>query len=139
MSNLGSYLGFMGALLFLLGLLNGFAIPLLKSPRIGLSAHLTAIESGIALMTLALLMRHLAISPGWAVAIAYTASISLYLLWIGLLSGGAFGTGRIFPIAGGGMPAAPWQEHLTRALISTGSLGSAAAFIALLVLWRWTI
>ena len=43
METLSSTLCFMGAMLFMLGLLTGFAIPMFRSPRIGLSAHLAAI------------------------------------------------------------------------------------------------
>ena len=63
METLSSTLCFMGALLFMLGLLTGFGIPRFRSPRIGLSAHLAAIESGLGLIAFGLLLPHLAISP----------------------------------------------------------------------------
>ena len=62
METLSSTLCFMGALLFMLGLLTGAGIPSFRSPRIGLSAHLAAIESGLALIAFGLLIPHLAIS-----------------------------------------------------------------------------
>ena len=66
METLYSTLCFMGALLFMLGLLTGAGIPNFRSPRIGLSAHLAAIESGLGLIAFGLLLPHLAISAGWA-------------------------------------------------------------------------
>ena len=45
MLTVSSTLCFMGTLLFLLGVLTGFGILSFRSPRIGLSAHLAAIES----------------------------------------------------------------------------------------------
>ena len=94
MEAISSTLSFMGALLFLLGLLTGFGIPKFRSPRIGLSAHLDAIESGLGLIAFGLLLLHLRISVGWASLIGHTMWISLYLLWLGLVVGAVFGTGK---------------------------------------------
>ena len=138
MEGVSSILSFMGALLFLLGLVTGFGIPMFRSPRIGVSAHLDAIESGLGLIAFGLLIPHLTISPGWASAIAYTMWISFYVLWLGLLFGAVWGTGRTIAIAGAGISAEPWQENAARTLISLGSIGSVIAIAALLVQWRWS-
>jgi len=138
MEGVSSILSFMGALLFLLGLLTGFGIPMFRSPRIGVSAHLDAIESGLGLIAFGLLIPHLTISTGWASAIAYTMWISFYVLWLGLLFGAAWGTGRTISLAGAGISAEPWQENAVRSLISLGSIGSVVAIVALLVQWRWS-
>ncbi len=137
METLSSILCFMGALLFTLGLLAGFGIPLFRSSRIGLSAHLAAIESGLALIAFGLLLPHLAISSGWAGAIGHSLWISLYVQWVGLLFAAAYGTGKTLPIAGAGLAAKVWQENTARILISIGALGSAAAVLTLLSQWRW--
>src|SRR5690242_19132114 len=134
-----STLCFMGALLFMLGLLTGFGIPAFRSPRIGLSAHLAAIESGLALIAFGLLLPHLTFSAGWAGAIAHALWMSLYLLWIGLLFAALYGTGKALPIAGAGLAAMPWQENTARILIAIGSLASAGAVAALLSQWRWNV
>ena len=138
MEGVSSTLSFMGALLFLLGLLTGFGIPMFRSPRIGVSAHLDAIESGLALIAFGLLIPHLTISLGRASLIAYTLWISLYVLWLGLLVGAAYGTGKTIPLAGAGVSAEPWQENAALALISLGSVGAVLAIAALLVQWRWS-
>lgn len=132
-----STLCFMGALLFMLGLLTGAGIPRFRSPRIGLSAHLAAIESGLALIAFGLLLPHLAISISWAGAIGHSLWISLYLLWVGLLFAAVYGTGKVLPIAGAGMAAKVWQEKTAGILIAIGSLGSAGAVLALLLQWSW--
>ena len=132
-----STLCFMGTLLFLLGVLTGFGIPSFRSPRIGLSAHLAAIESGLGLIAFGLLLPHLAIATRWTVTIGFSLWISLYVLWIGLLFAAAYGTGRALPIAGAGMAAKLWQENTARILIAIGSLGSVGAIMALLAQWRW--
>jgi hydroxylaminobenzene mutase len=138
METVSSTLCFMGALLFALGMLIGAAIPKFRSPRIGLSAHLAAIESGLGLIAFGLLMPHLAISTGWAGAIGYTLWVSLYVMCAGLLFAALFGTGKVFPIAGGGQPAKPWQENTATTLIAIGSLGSLVAIVVLLSQWHWT-
>jgi len=138
METLSSTLCFMGALLFTLGLLTGFGIPRFRSPRIGLSAHLAAIESGLGLIAFGLLLPHLAISAGWAGVISYSLWVSLYVMCIGLLFAAMYGTGKVLPIAGAGLPAKLWQENTARILIAIGSVGSAGAIVALLSQWRWT-
>jgi hydroxylaminobenzene mutase len=137
MEAISSTLSFMGALLFLLGLLTGFGIPAFRSPRIGVSAHLDAIESGLGLIAFGLLFLHLRISIGWASLIAHTLWISLYVLWLGLVVGAAYGTGKSLPIAGAGLAAKRWQENTARTLMSVGSIGSVVAIGALLAQWRW--
>jgi len=134
---LQAQLCFAGVLLFLLGLLGGFAIPVVKSPRIALSAHLAAIEGGLALIAVGLVGARLALSETWAAGIAYTLAISLTVLWAGLLAGAVWGTGRTLPIAGAGLVAKPHQERIAQLLIVGGSIGSAAATAALLWTWNW--
>jgi len=135
--SLQAVLGYAGVLLFLLGLLTGVAIPVTRAPRIALSAHVAAIESGLALVVFALLGARLELSPGWAAAIAHGLWISLYVLWVGLVLGAIFGTGKTLPIAGAGLAAKPWQETTAFALIGVGSLGSLAAVASLLLTWSW--
>ena len=137
MTNIPSTMCFMGTLLFLLGMLEGFGIPSFRSPRIGVSAHLAAIESGLGLVAFGLLLPHLAIPAGWIEVISYLLWVSLYLMCVGLVLAGIYGTGKVLPIAGAGLPAKLWQENTARVLISMGSLGSAAAIILLLAQWRW--
>jgi hydroxylaminobenzene mutase len=134
---LRDWLCFSGTLLFLLGLLTGVAVPAVRAPRIALSAHVAAIESGLALVAFGLLGAHLDLGPTSAAAIGHGLWISLYVLWVGLVAGAVFGTGKTLPIAGAGLAAKPWQERTAFALIGSGSLGSAAAVAALLLQWSW--
>lgn len=130
-------LAFAGTLLFLLGLLTGAGIPFFRAPRIGLSAHVAAIQSGLALIAVAWLGGRLVLSDGWAAAIAHGLWISLYVLWIGLVFAAIYGTGRTLPLAGKGLAAARWQELTAAVLIGGASLASAFAFAALLFQWSW--
>jgi (hydroxyamino)benzene mutase len=130
-------LAYTGVLLFFLGLLTGVAIPFVRSPRIGLSAHVAAIQSGLALVAVAWLGGHLVLSEAWARAITHTLWISFYVLWIGLVFGAVFGTGRTLPLAGKGLTAKPWQELTANVLIAGSSIASALAIGALLWGWSW--
>jgi (hydroxyamino)benzene mutase len=130
-------LAFAGVLLFLLGLLTGFLLPALRSPRIGLSAHLTAVQSGLALVAFGLVGARLELSPTAARVIAHALWISLYLLWLGILFAGAVGASRALPMAGAGVRAKPWQETTAFALIALPSLGVLLAVAALLWDWSW--
>ena len=51
-----------GAILFLLGLIEGVLVQSFLNPRMALSAHLTAVQSGIALMIFGLVWRWVALS-----------------------------------------------------------------------------
>ena len=137
MGKQSAILCFTGVLLFLLGLLTGFGIPGFRSPRIGISAHLDAIESGLGLIAFGLLLPHLGLSAAWSGAISNTLWISLYVLWIGLVFAAVFGTGKSVPIAGAGLAAKLWQETTATILMTIGSIGSLAAVATLLVKWRW--
>jgi hydroxylaminobenzene mutase len=126
---------FTGFLLFFLGLVNGFAIPLGKSPRIGLSGHLAGVQSGTFLIAAGLLWPRMGLAPAWSAGIAYTLWISLYAVWLSLLLAGLFGAGRNLPIAGGGVTTTPGRQAVVSILLIGGSLGTFAATAAALAGW----
>ena len=134
---LQSVLSFTGTLLFLFGLLTGFAVPVFRSPRIGLSAHLAALQSGLTLIAFAWLGGRLVLPDAWAAAITHTLWVSLYVLWVGLVFSAICGTGRTLPIAGAGMSGKRWQERPSLWLVGGGSIGSAFAVASLLFQWSW--
>jgi len=127
---------FAGFALFLLGLLNGFAIPRMRSPRLGLSAHLTALQSAVFLIAAGLAWPHLAMGS-WSGPLADGLWISLALGWLALLLAGIFGAGHGLAIAGQGMTTTPARQRLVTLLLAVGSLGTVIAVAAVLVLWRW--
>ena len=128
---------FTGVLLFLLGLVNGFAIPKLRSPRMGLSAHLTAVQCGTFLIAAGLLWPRLALAPAWSAALADTLWISLYVLWLALVLAALFGAGQGFVIAGQGMTTSAAKQALVNALLALSTIACTIAIVALLLLWRW--
>ena len=127
MSDIASNLARAGVVLFLLGLLNGFAIPLGRSPRLGLSAHLTAVQSGTFLIAISLLWLHIDLPAGLAEPIANALWASLYMLWLALCLAGLFGAGYGLPIAGSGMVAKPAQQAIVSIFLIAGIVGSTLA------------
>ena len=134
-----SMLCFTGVLLFLIGLATGFAIPALKAPRIGLSAHLAATQMGIALIAFGLLWERLNFWDGWSVPLALILWLSFYAIWAGTVLGAVWGTGRTLPIAGAGLQAMKWQEQAAFLPLVMGSIASFGVIVMLLVQWRWKI
>jgi hydroxylaminobenzene mutase len=126
---------FAGLALFFLGLANGFLIPLGRSPRIGLSAHLTAVQSGTFLIALGLLWPMMHLWPALERWIAHAEWISLYAVWLSLLLGGLLGAGRGLPIAGQGITTTPGKQRVVSVLLIGGSLGTFAATAAALIGW----
>ena len=125
-------------LLFLLGLLNGLAIPRMRSPRLGLSAHLTGVQSGTFLIATGLLWPKLGLAAPWDAILGHGLWISLYGVWLSLLLAGVFGAGRGLPIAGQGMTTSAGRQTLVTILLAAGSLGCLIAVAGVLVAWRWT-
>jgi (hydroxyamino)benzene mutase len=130
-------LSFAGVLLFLAGLLTGFAIPACRSPRLGLSAHLTGVQSGTFLVALGLLWPRLALSPLWSGVLANGVWASLYAVWLSLVLAAIFGAGRGLPIAGQGITTTAVKQTVVTVLLAAGSLGTTAAVVGLLIGWRW--
>ncbi len=130
---------FTGMLLFMLGLLNGLAIPRLRSPRIGLSAHLTAVQSGTFLIATGLLWPKLTIAAPWSGLLGHALWVSLYAVWLSLLLAGVSGAGRGLDIAGQGITTSPGRQRLVTVLLAAGSLGCLVAVGGVLVAGRWAI
>ena len=137
MTNAADILCFAGVLLFLIGLLTGFAIPRCRSPRLGLSAHLTAVQSGAFLLGLGLLWPRLTLASAWSEVLANGTWASLYLIWLSLLLAAVFGAGRGLPIAGGGLTTTAGRQVAVTGLMAIGSLGIVATTVPLLATWRW--
>jgi hydroxylaminobenzene mutase len=130
-------LSFAGVLLFLLGLFTGFAIPRCRSPRLGLSAHLTGVQSGTFLIALGLLLPRLTLGAPWSGVLANGIWVSLYMVWLSLLLAGLFGAGRGLPIAGGGITTTPARQTLVTVLLVGGSLGIVVFIAGVLFTWHW--
>jgi (hydroxyamino)benzene mutase len=109
-----------GALLFLFGLLQGAAVQSFTNPRMALSAHLTAVQSGMALMIAGLAWSAVLLKPVHANVARLTIIAGMYGLWLGLTLAAATGASANLPIAGAGHSA----DALTESIGSVFILGS---------------
>lgn len=124
-----------GILLFVLGLLNGLMIPKMKSPRLSLSAHLTAVQSGTFLIAIAWAWPHFDMEARTSLLLAYGLSGSLYVLWVAFFLAGIWGAGRSLPIAGRNSETSALRQRIVNALIGLGVVGTVVT--TSLLLFRW--
>jgi hypothetical protein len=82
-----------GAILLLLGMLNGFFIMNSHNPKTGNAAHLTGLIGGYGLIALGLLWPKLKLGRLWSTVGALATAGSLYLNWFGLFVLAEFGSG----------------------------------------------
>lgn len=122
-----------GAILFLIGLLNGALVSALTNSRMGLSAHLAGVQNGMVLLIFGLLWHRLTLSPRARLAAEWSSLTSMYAIWLALFLASVFGTSRVTPIAGAGFAGAAWQELLVAVLLYAGSAGILVG--AVLVVW----
>jgi hydroxylaminobenzene mutase len=114
-----------GFALFTLSLMIGAFIPKLRNPRMGLSAHLTAGQSGVALMVSALFWPHFGLSA-WAMPVVGLALVlSCLVLTLGIVIAAATGASRSLPLAGQGYSATKPIERL----VSFLTVGSSVALL----------
>lgn len=127
----------LGVVLFLAGLLIGFAVPSLANPRMGLASHLEAVTNGLFLMGIGLLWPRLALPPAalitgfWLACYGTVANVAATFL------AAAWGAGRMMPIAAQGRVGTAAQEGVIQALLV--SLALAMVLVCLIViagLWR---
>jgi hydroxylaminobenzene mutase len=122
---------FSGLLLFVLGLLNGLIIPKSKSPRLSLSAHLTAVQSGTFLIAIAWAWPHFNLPARMSILMAWALGGSMFVLWFAFFLAGIWGAGRNLPIAGLESKTEPVRQGIVTMLLGLGVTGTigASAFL----------
>lgn len=133
MSSTAIVLGKAGFVLFALGLLIGIAIPKMRNPRMGLSAHLTAVQTGPALIAIALFWPHLTVPEAWAAGLIHALWLSSYVLVAGILLAALVGASRSLPIAGQGHRASPALESIVTVTVKGSSLVMAGTAVAICI------
>ena len=111
-----------GALLFLCGLFQGALVQSFANPRMALSAHLTAVQSGMALMIVGMIWRAVSLPSTPATVARWTILIGMYGLWLGLSLSATTGASESLPIGGAGHSADPLTEHIVSGFV-LGSSG----------------
>jgi (hydroxyamino)benzene mutase len=123
-----------GLWLFLVGLVLGAAIPKFTSPRLALSAHLTAVQSGTALLAIAWFWPQLVLGNAYADFLGHALWISFWMLSAGLTLAAAWGASRVLPIAGAGYAATALKEWVAAAVIMVACVALILVVGALLVM-----
>ncbi len=122
-----------GMILFLIGLLTGFAETHFANTRMGLAAHLEGVMNGTFLLALGAAWNELRLSSR-AKTFAYSiALLGTYGNWLVTTLAAVFGTSALSPITAAGHSGAPWQETL----VTLGFLIIGVSMIATSVLLLW--
>lgn len=123
----------LGFVLFLLGLLVGFAVPALANPRMGLASHLQGILNGLFLIALGLVWPRFALSPGASGALFWLAVYGTFANLTATLLAAVWGAGRSMPMAAEGRVGSALQEIVLDGLLLTLALAMIA--VCALALW----
>ena len=110
-----------GAILFLLGLLQGAAVQSFANPRMALSAHLTAVQSGMALMIVGVIWPAALLKAAFLKVARWAVVLGMYGLWLGLTLSAASGASDALPIAGAGYHADRLSEAVVSVLVLVSS------------------
>lgn len=124
----------LGTVLFLLGLLVGFAIPKLKNPRMGLTSHLEGTQNGMYLIVLGLLWNHLALPDGWLAAIFWLALYGTFANWFATFLAALWGAGGpMMSLAAPHHTGTAGREAFIKFLLISLSVAMVAAVVLTLV------
>ena len=126
-----------GAILFLIGLVQGVFIQNFLNPQMALSAHLAAVQSGMVLIIFGAIWSWIKASPKWEIIGRISAIIGMYLTWLALTLSAVLGTKLKLEIAGAGYGASAIYENIVVTILMIGaSLSLIFTVIACLGLWR---
>lgn len=124
----------LGFLLFLLGLITGFAIPLVTNPRVALSSHLEGILNGLFLIGLGLVWQRLQLGNTMKVITFGLSIYGTFANWLATLLSAIWGAGALsMPIASHHYQGTEIQEILIKSLLL--SLSIAMVFVCIFVIW----
>ncbi len=123
----------LGVVLFMLGLLSGFAIQAMANPRMGLAGHLEGVMNGTFLMVVGVAWVRLNLSARLESVTYWLVLYGTYANLLFVQMAAIFGTSRTTPIAGAGYKGLPWQESLVS--IGLVSVGITMVLACALMIW----
>ena len=113
----------LGALLFLVALLVGLAVPLFALPRLALSVHLLGLMQGLFLMIVGVLWPRLKFTHATSIAAFWLLAYGCVAAWTANLLGALWGAGNsIVPIAAGSARGTDLQETVIVVVLRSGGL-----------------
>ena len=111
---------YFGALLFLISLIQGLIIPYFTIPRMALSAHQAGIDSGIVLILIGLIWKHLLLKETLIRITFYSSIFGMYIVWFAITLSSILGASNALPLSGEGVTSSPTNELIVQILIMTG-------------------
>ncbi len=123
----------LGFVLILLALLTGLGMPLFRSPRLGLAAHIVGITGGLVLIALGALAGSFLLGARAAAVMMASWVYAAYANWVASLLGAITGASRLTPIAGAGTTGDALAEAVVSFLLQ--SLALAALVGTVLAVW----
>jgi hydroxylaminobenzene mutase len=123
----------LGLVLFLAGLVTGFAVPFYTNPRMGISSHLEGILNGMFLMLAGVVWPRLRMHRMLLSTALWLAVYGTFANWLATLLAAWWGAGAAMPIAAEGHSGTPGQEMLITFFLL--SLSAAMIITVLLLLW----
>jgi len=107
------------------------------NPKMALSAHLAAVQSGMALMVFGLIWGALVLEQRWLSVTFYSSIASMYLIWFSITLSAVLGASRALPMAGEGFSSSPINEMLIEVIVYIGAgLGIVASLLIVLGLYK---
>lgn len=123
----------LGFVLILLALCTGLGMPLFRSPRLGLAAHVVGITGGLILIALGALAASFALGARASAVMMGSWVYAAYANWVACLLGAITGASRLTPIAGAGTTGDALSEAVVEFLLV--SLAVAAIAGTSLAVW----
>lgn len=129
----GRALAVVGGTLFLAGLLQGLVVDHFANPRMALSAHLDAVQSGMAVMIAAAFWSSVCLTSALERLAWWTLTVGMVGLWLGITLAATTGASEALPMAGSGFAASRPMEAAVTAIV----VGSSLALLLGWALFLW--
>ncbi len=123
----------LGFVLILLALLTGFGMPLFRSPRLGLAAHIVGITGGLILIAIGALAASFVLGRRSTAVMNASWVYAAYMNWLACLLAAITGASRLTPIAGAGTTGNALAETVVAFLLQTLALAAIAGTV--LAVW----
>jgi len=116
-----------GFVLIALALVTGFAIPSAEIPRLALSAHKIGVVGGMLLIAVGMVWDRFRLTNRQFGVMFWSWLYSSYVNWLAILVGAMLGTGRMTPVASGGLVGNPLSEQVISLMLVSVALVSLVA------------
>ena len=122
-----------GAALFMAGILQGAVVDLHANPRMALSAHLDAVQSGMAVMIAGAFWSTVTLSQRVEQIARWTLAIGMVGLWVGITLAAISGASQVLPMAGEGHDGSALAENV----VTLAVMGSSGLLTVGWALFLW--